>query len=257
MPRTSTDDRSSANTLWNDDELEAAVVTYLYALRLQASGHSMSETEIARHLILGPLPNRNKASIRYRMRNISSVLRRRGISTLDLYSPAASVGSGVTRRLDEIIDQLAGSPLDPAGSSMVPSRRTDVGAVRELLDRLASALEELSPECAGIGHNNPPEPIEDRPPLDQSSTEVRELTADIRALRDEIEAGRLNETTTSKTRDSLTKFGLKLARWIGVRATKFTDAALLTLAPIAVAKATNVLSMIPDVIAALTRLLGH
>lgn len=49
------------------------------------------------------------------------------------------------------------------------------------------------------------------------------------------------------------KIGLKVALWIGERATKFTDASLTILAPIAVAKATGLTPVLFDAIAAASR----
>ena len=59
------------NDIWSDDELRASVDAYLYMLRLEVSSIPYSPAEYSKFLQSGPLRDRNDASIRYRMRNIS------------------------------------------------------------------------------------------------------------------------------------------------------------------------------------------
>jgi hypothetical protein len=101
------------NYSWTDVELAIAVEAYLYLSRLEHAGAAYSEREMTAFLLDGPLKNRNDASIRYRMRDISSVLARRGWSTLRPYSPARQVGSGVRVRIEAILDTHPSAAIDP------------------------------------------------------------------------------------------------------------------------------------------------
>jgi hypothetical protein len=79
----------------------------------------------------------------------------------------------------------------------------------------------------------------------------------VSALRDELVKPAPDIQFVEQKKRNVVAFGLKVAGWIGERLTKFTDAALVTLAPIVVAKATNVLPLITDAMGALMRFVQH
>jgi hypothetical protein len=159
----------SSNRLWTDAELQAAVEAYLYVLRLQQVGIALSEREVTRVLLVGALRYRNDASIRYRLRNISSVMRDRGWPILSAYSPARQVGSGVKSRIEAMLDSHPAKPLGfsgtglqeglEPGSPIGPTDRERLDTVARL-EALEHALADLKSGLVGIGHNQPPEPID-------------------------------------------------------------------------------------------------
>ncbi len=245
--------------LWTDRELRIAVETYLYILRLQQAGIVLSENIVSKFLTGGPLQDRNDASIRYRMRNISSVMEGRGWPILADYSSANRVGSGVKHRIEAILDahpkdslsfldRQQERALKPANE---PSNlRQDAASRIQVLD---DALAKLEDEFATIGHNNPPEPIDNGP----TAHDILLAREDVRILKEELSNASPNVSIIENKKGSILSFGLKLAAWVADRITKFTDAALVTLAPVVVVKATNTLPLIADAISAVTKYLLH
>jgi hypothetical protein len=69
---------SSSNILWTDNELTSAVDAYVFVLQAQRAGLSYPVDIGAGVLLSGSLITRNDASLRYRMRNISAVVREMG-----------------------------------------------------------------------------------------------------------------------------------------------------------------------------------
>ena len=152
------------------------MAAYLYILQVQGKGIEFSPRMIADYLSTGPLRNRNDASIRYRMRNISHVLRERGQTTIPIYSPAPRVGSNVRARIELILNKFAGQGLSEISSTEgVPSlslmQTISLDGTRseatEKLESLKTAIDDLSVEVrrlslghqiAGIG--NTPDPID-------------------------------------------------------------------------------------------------
>jgi len=96
----------------------------------------------------------------------------------------------------------------------------------------------------GIGHNNPPEAIE----YTFDRNEISKIKDDLNRIEVEISKSAPGIPVQEKLIEGLIGFGLKLSIWVGQRATKFIDAALVTAAPIVIAKATDVL---PNLIEAL------
>ena len=251
-----------SNFLWTDVELGVAVEAYLYLSRLQQSGASFSERDLNTLLLSGPLRRRNRASVRYRMRNISFVIEKRGWRSLPSFSPAQQVGSGVMARIEAILDSHSAAELtflkklspNLGLSDKSTSSTADRNEAIARLEKLDEALRDLQRELVGIGHNRPPEPIEE---YGLTADEVSLARAYAAELKTELDHASINRASIERLQDRLLHFGLKLAAWVGGRITKFADAALVTLAPIVVAKATNVLPLIADVIGALRSLLGH
>lgn len=84
---------------WTQVELAAAVSAYLSMLGRQESGQAYSKTEYRNILLTGVLSTRTKASIEFRMRNISSALSSLGLKWLQGYLPAKNVGANVLKTL--------------------------------------------------------------------------------------------------------------------------------------------------------------
>src|SRR3954471_545406 len=92
-----------ADEPWTDEELEAAVDTYLQMLEEQRSGRPYVKSDFIRELISRALRGRSHKSAEYRMMNISSVLAGLGHETVKGYRPAPHVGLNVAARIKAIL----------------------------------------------------------------------------------------------------------------------------------------------------------
>lgn len=244
------------NSNWTDEELLSSVETYLYILRLELAGAKYSISEITDALQKDFLPNRNQASIRYRMRNISWVFSVNGLSTIPAYSPAPQVGSGVRERIEKIlgsrpdIKRFLTLKINPKRSSQQNSVEKNRKNALDQLDKLFEALEDIERPPIGIGHNRPPDPIENI-----LLSEISETRRDIKLLKAELEKSQPNTEQLEEGKSRLIIFGLKLVNWTGGRLTSFTDAVLTSFAAVAIAKMTNVLPLLLDAIEAIGRLI--
>ncbi len=100
---------------WSDAELEEAVKGYLWMLEQEKSGKPYSKAEVNRSLREGILHNRTKASIEYRMQNISAALQELCQPLLKGYLPAKNIGTGVKDRILKALATLnAYTPEDYA-----------------------------------------------------------------------------------------------------------------------------------------------
>ena len=247
----------SANTPWSDEELAGSVEAYVFLLRLHLNGIAYRKEGAQEFLLAGPLNIRNDASIRYRFRNISSVISELGGPTLPSYFPANKVGRNVRERLRTILMSHPGfvDLLDVPHSETSYSAIPRVSSRAEALARLTSLrayLDDLERELLGLGHNQPPEPLSMGGP---SRADFQRAREDISALEHEVRSPEHDDTVVQEHSNRLLDFGLKVALWFGERATKFADAALKILAPIAVAKATGIMPVIVDTISAVMRAL--
>lgn len=247
----------SANVLWRDEELAGAVEVYVFLLRLQIAGIHYRKEDALKLLTTGPLNVRNDASIRYRMRNISAVVSELGAPILNIYSPASQVGRNVHERIRtmllvhpgfaQILQDTSGGGSSPANEVADPQS--------EALARLAALrlyVDDLERQLLGVGHNRPPEPLS-HGGLDR--TDFQHAREDIIALEQEARKSKPDPELAQEHSNRLLNFGLKIALWLGERATKFTDAALTVLAPVAVAKVTGLMPVLIDAVSALKRIL--
>lgn len=206
------------NINWSDDELRASVDAYLYMLRLELHSVPYSPTVYSKFLETGPLRNRNDASIRYRMRNISQVMEERGAPILRSFSPAPQVGINVKKKINELLDERQ-IPI-PA-----PKRRTARGEepvklpdILESLNELKGMLAKLEPQhMAGFGHNHPPGIYA------ITAEDVLDARDAVATLERELPNAATDQSISELT-DRLGRFGLKLAIWAGQRITDFAKA---------------------------------
>lgn len=244
---------------WSEEELKIAVEAYLYILYMQQLGISCSLSDVAKFLIAGPLHGRNDASIRYRMRNISWVLQEQGWPIVKGYSPASGVGENVKKRIAKILRSLPSTlPFIRPYRHHLRQKISEVSdlqinAVREV-NRLYDALEGVSNGLIGIGHNNPPEALEE-----ESSVvgHLRDMRDEIENLKAEVKKQYPDKQKLKKQTSALYNWGLKISLWLGGRATAFTDAALGTLGAAVIAKITGILPIIADALQALMHLIQY
>lgn len=235
--------------LWTDCELSSAVDAYAFLLRAQQAG-IRQRGEIGTYALLdGALRSRSEASIRYRMRNISAVARELGAPVLTTYSPAEQVGSNVRPRIRDLLlahpDFVALTRGSDAYSLYGDRTANDRDYALARLAELREALDKIEHQMAGVGHNNPPEPIDAWTDL----PDFRQARDDADALIMEMREARPNIGSAEKRMNALLAFGVKVGAWVGERATKFVDASLAVLAP---ALALQVMGLTPVLIEALS-----
>ncbi|MGV1957778.1 hypothetical protein ACQZ5G_14815 [Agrobacterium sp. 22-214-1] len=243
------------NKLWTDDELFTAVDSYIFLLRAERAGVTISDAKTARSLLSGILGNRNDTSVLYRMRNISEVVRELGVSPLGIYPPAENVGKNVAERIKKFLHAhsdfrliLEDTKADQSREGKPPSiARADV---LTRLTFLHSYISDLERELLGIGHNGPPGALTSDGP---SRLDFDMARSAIEALKLQISEEKSFEKAPNPHIETLMKFGLKVALWVGERATKFSDVTLKLLAPIVVAKATGLAPVLYDAVSAATK----
>jgi hypothetical protein len=211
---------------------------------------------IAQALLKGPLALRNSAAIRYRLRNISAVVRELGVQTLNDFSPAESVGSRVRPRIRAML--LENRDFARLRSVIQPSaeqrRRDALTALAALRDRIA----EIEHELSLLGHNNPPEVI-GAEGLDRE--QFRQALDDVDALADEVRSDKPDLVGVRRSKSRLVRFAVAVAKWLGDRATNFTDENLKSVAkyagPVLALKISGLLPAIVDTLEAVARALVH
>jgi hypothetical protein len=243
---------TSSKTPWSEKELRHSIDTYVLLLRLQIQGTDQKSEPIAQALLSGPLALRNDAAIRYRMRNISAVVREFGVPILIDFSPAESVGSGVRPRIRAMLlenfdfERL----LNPTVRSPDEERQVALTALIVLRERVADLEQELS----WIGHNNPPDTIGSE---EIGREHLRQAQSDIDTIHRELEAEIPDKTSIEQSNHRLVSFAAALAKWVGERFTKFTDAALLAAAPVVVVKVSGLLPAIVNAVEAVARAVAN
>lgn len=91
---------------WAGEELKAAVKAYLWMLEQEMSGNQYSKAEVNRSLRENELSNRSKASVEYRMQNISAVLEELCMPRIKGYLPAKNLGTRVKDRIKDVLQDL-------------------------------------------------------------------------------------------------------------------------------------------------------
>lgn len=81
----------------------SAVQAYLGMLRLELTGELYNKAEVNRQLRDGPLAGRTKASVEFRMQNISAALYELKMPYIAGYLPARNIGSAVKEKMVELL----------------------------------------------------------------------------------------------------------------------------------------------------------
>lgn len=89
---------------WSDVELTSAVQAYLAMLDAELRGEAYSKSHFNQQLREGPLSSRTKASIEFRMQNISAALYELKMPRIAGYLPAKNIGSSIKERLISILN---------------------------------------------------------------------------------------------------------------------------------------------------------
>lgn len=227
------------NVPWTEDELRRSVDAYILLLRFQLQGADTRWEPLAQGLLSQNLAQRNNAAIRYRMRNISAVVRELGGPVLTDFSPAESVGAIVRPKIKAML--LENVEFARIINSRDSRELDGVPDARAALRILRSHIEELERELAWRGHNGPPDHGEANAELDQ----LRETIDDIDVIDTELEQPNPDTRVIKLRINKLLMFVSKMGEWLGARTTKFADATLsaagTVLGPIVVAKATGLL----------------
>ena len=207
------------NDIWSDDELRASVDAYLYMLRLEVSSIPYSPTEYSKFLQTGPLRDRNDASIRYRMRNISQVMEERGAPILRSFSPAPQVGRNVKQTINELLDERQIPTPAQEKRTARGGESVKLSDILASLNELKGMLANLEPQhMAGFGHNNPPGIYAITP------DDILDARDAVTELERELPNAATERQSISDLTDRLGRFGLKLAIWTGERVTDFAKA---------------------------------
>lgn len=121
-------------TEWSDAELQSAVDAYLWMLAQEGEGRSYSKAEVNRQLREGRLSRRTKASIEYRMQNISAALDELCRPRIAGYVPAKNVGTGVKDKIRVALEKAGAFKLsDYAASSNDADLDAKVASIRHRL----------------------------------------------------------------------------------------------------------------------------
>lgn len=97
---------------WSDAELEHAVDAYLWMLNEEIAARPYNKSEVNRKLREGSLAGRSRASIEYRMQNISAALQELCLPRIDGYLPAKNIGARVKDKISGILAMKR--HIDPA-----------------------------------------------------------------------------------------------------------------------------------------------
>lgn len=90
---------------WDEDEVFASVEVYVRMHEMDINNQSFVKAEMNRDLRRGKLARRNRASIEFRMCNISYVFNEMGIQYVQGYLPAKNVGTKVREAIEEAIEK--------------------------------------------------------------------------------------------------------------------------------------------------------
>ncbi|MNF49276.1 HNH endonuclease [compost metagenome] len=110
---------------WTDDELAASVDAYLAIQARYPNDEKFKKSVEHRLLQDSVLPGRNYNSIDYRLKNISALFNELGLKTMSAYKPKEHLGSGITARLNRILQSkglLTLSTDRPIADDEVPTR---------------------------------------------------------------------------------------------------------------------------------------
>jgi 5-methylcytosine-specific restriction protein A len=145
--RTDKDHGEGKDGEWSDPELEEAVKGYLWMLEQEKNRKPYSKAELNRSLREGVLYNRTKASIEYRMQNISAALQEICQPWIKGYLPAKNIGTGVKDRILKALATLnAYTPEDYAPTVDSEVLEQKVRKLRKRVSVVGIPRGELTPQ---------------------------------------------------------------------------------------------------------------
>jgi len=100
-----TDIPAASTSSWSDAELMSAVQAYLGMLRSELKGEAYNKAQVNRELRKSLLVGRTKASVEFRMQNISAALYELKMPYIAGYLPARNIGSSVKEKMVELLKQ--------------------------------------------------------------------------------------------------------------------------------------------------------
>jgi hypothetical protein len=90
---------------WSIEEIDAAFEAYLEMFHQQEAGKPFIKAVVVRNLMAGPLNQRTRSSVERRFQNYSAIFQHRGLRWVHGYAPLDHVGTVVSRRVNELINQ--------------------------------------------------------------------------------------------------------------------------------------------------------
>jgi 5-methylcytosine-specific restriction protein A len=93
----------TARTNWSDEELRSCIEAYFQMLKFEKDQTPYTKSEINKELREQKLMARTRASVEYRMQNISSVLLENNMPILSGYKPANNVGKNMKEKIWKMI----------------------------------------------------------------------------------------------------------------------------------------------------------
>jgi len=90
---------SATTDAWSDAELTVAIKAYLQMLHAELHGVAYNKAAMNKELRDGPLANRTKGSIEFRMQNISAALYELKMPYIAGYLPARNIGTAVKQKM--------------------------------------------------------------------------------------------------------------------------------------------------------------
>lgn len=100
---------------WTDEELEICVRQYWKAVKSKGAEQDVDRSAFVRGALKQGLKTRGQGSVQRRMCNISAVLDARGVPFVLGWPPLRNVGTGVTPRLEALLQK----------HSLLPAPATD------------------------------------------------------------------------------------------------------------------------------------
>ena len=247
----------SANDLWSDQELSLAINAYIYMLHSQIHGIDFDKKKIIHDLLSTRLTKRNDASLRYRLRNISHVFDKRKWIFLSGYTPAPQVGSGVEKRINELLDTYPAQFLRQLQETPIKAEQKlhseeSIIILRNHFKNLSGSLDDIN-NRPHRGHNNPPELIlEDEMPIEIA----REIQRVSDLVSNEIQHNVPQKELLQKAQSEMGGIRARLWAWLSGRFTKIVDSVLVTAAPIATAQFFDLFEKLSEALSILSRFVG-
>ena len=142
---------------------------------------------------------------------------------LEGFTPAPNFGISVRKKIEQILNrhiEELNTISKRAGAPQVQSTTPTLAEILFKLQKLESSISDLKkPAIEGMGHNNPPSPIED------NFWEDKEAKDSIEIIRNELLSESFDKQKIEKNQKVLIKLGFQLAAWTKERATDFSTAA--------------------------------